>query len=108
MNINKVNNQSFSGRYLYVFDNASNKNIFHRQMRNDIVYANHEVIEDPRFDSLLLLTGKDLEDYRLMSNFIKIKNPVMDKSIYSKILYDTFSKNADVVNLKYEDFVAQV
>ena len=111
MNITPVNNnQSFAGRYLYTFDNASKKNRFHNQMKKDIVFVNdHAVLEDPRFnDTLLLLTGQDYEDYKLMSNFIKVKNPVMDKSIYTEELYNTFAKNADVVDLQGEEFVALI
>ena len=106
MNISNVNYQSFTGRYLYEFSNEPRRAKFYDHTQKDeiVVIDNHVLIKSPHFPDLLLLTGHDYEDYKIMSNFVKEKNPIMDKSIYEEKLYKMFAKNADVVDLKREKF----
>ena len=109
MRINPISNQAFTGRYYYKFDSASKQLKFWKQMEKENVYVDdHAIISDPRFNDLLLLTGQDYQDYKLMLNFLKDKNPVMDKEIYKEELFRTFSTNADVVDLKDYEFIAQI
>ena len=109
MNITPANNQSFTGRYLYTFDSEAKRNKFYNQMKKEAVFVDdHVILKDPRFSALLLLTESDYKDYKLMMNFIKDKNPVMDKSIYAEELYNTFVNKADIVNLEGEEFIAQI
>ena len=103
MRINPINNQAFTGRYLFVLDDAKANSKLTNQIKKKSVFVDdHVILRNYVNDDLLLLTGQDYKDYKLMKEFMDTKNPIMDKEVYAEELYKTFARKADPVDLREE------
>ena len=103
MRINPINNQAFTGRYLYILEDAqANAKLTNQINKNSAFIDDHVVLRNHVNNDLLLLTGADYRDYKLMTEFMNTKNPVMDESVYEEKLYTMFAKKADAIDLRCE------
>ncbi len=102
MNITPANNQAFTGRYLYVFDDIKASRNFEKEVNNSsVIVDDHVLLRDPYYNqNLLLLTGQDYQDYKLMTSFVKGKNPVMNKDVYDEQVYRALEEKANIVDLQ--------